>query len=149
MPAITEFLLQCVCGAGGEGGNKHQHNNYVVCQKVINAMGNEHSKVGGCLGGACGKTSGQRGQLEQSPGMEAFLTDQGTAKRPLWMEGRKGKRVAGSEGSGRKTRGPSGHAAFEIPGRSPSVNVGICEARILGESSAGNTHLGDRWYLNP
>lgn len=78
--------------------------------------------------------------------MEAFLTDQGTAKRPLWMEGSKGKRVAGSEGSGRKTRGRSGHAEFEIPGGSPTGNV---EARILGESSAGNTHLGDRWYLNP
>lgn len=76
-----------------------------MCQKVINALGMSPVRVRGCPGGACGKTSGQRGQLEQSPGMEAFLTDQGTAKRPLWMEGKKGKRVAGSEGSGRKTRG--------------------------------------------
>lgn len=39
------------------------------------------------------------------------------------------------------SRGSSfGHAKFEIPGGSPSGNVGICEARILRGRWAGNIH---------
>lgn len=56
----------------------------------------------------------------------------------------RGQRALGGEAGGGEGRGGSGFGRieFEMSGRHPSGNVGICEAGVLGESWAGNKHLG-------